>query len=35
MSLKKCEKYIKGLTKFRAKFTYFLSINKNFKLNFK
>ncbi len=31
MSLKKCEKYIKGLTKFRAKFTYFLLINKNFK----
>ena len=27
---KKCEKYIKGLTKFRAKFTYFLSINKIF-----
>jgi hypothetical protein len=32
MSSKKCEKYIKGLTKFRAKFTYFLSINKS--LNF-
>jgi hypothetical protein len=32
MSSKKCEKYINGLTKFRAKFTYFLSINKS--LNF-
>ncbi len=32
MSSKKCEKYIKRLTKFRAKFTYFLSINKS--LNF-
>ena len=32
MSSKKCEKYIKGLTKFRAKFTYFLSISKS--LNF-
>jgi hypothetical protein len=32
MSSKKCEKYNKGLTKFRAKFTYFLSINKS--LNF-
>ncbi len=29
-SSKKCEKYIKVLTKFRAKFTYFLSINKIF-----
>ncbi len=29
MSSKECEKYIKGLTKFRAKFTYFLSINKS------
>ncbi len=37
MSSKKCEKYIKGLTKFKAKFTYFLLINKslNFELNFK
>jgi hypothetical protein len=24
MSSKKCEKYIKGLTKFKTKFTYFL-----------
>jgi hypothetical protein len=30
MPLKKCEKYIKGSTKLRTKFTYFLSINKNF-----
>jgi hypothetical protein len=30
MSLKKSEKYIKGLTKFRTEFTYFLSINKKF-----
>ena len=30
MSSKECVKYIKGLTKFRAKFTYFLSINKSF-----
>jgi hypothetical protein len=32
MSSKECVKYIKGLIKFRAKFTYFLSINKS--LNF-
>jgi hypothetical protein len=35
MSLKKCEKYNKGLIKFRAMFTYFLSINKNFKFSIK
>ncbi len=32
MSSKECVKYIKGLIKFRVKFTYFLSINKS--LNF-